>query len=89
MGSEHFARHPTVPLTSVDLMVCMDLVGHALGPAGLPEEVRQLGSEEAILFKEGARAVRGKKLRYYRDRAFAARQGPSTPVGRLPIEAQG
>jgi hypothetical protein len=39
MGSEHWARHPTVPLERVDLMVCMDLVGHALGPPGVPPEV--------------------------------------------------
>src|SRR5688500_8506936 len=32
MGSEHFVRHPTVPLERIDLMVCMDLVGHAMGP---------------------------------------------------------
>jgi hypothetical protein len=40
MGSAHFVRHPTVPLERIDLMICMDLVGHALGPAGLPAEVR-------------------------------------------------
>jgi Zn-dependent M28 family amino/carboxypeptidase len=49
MGSEHFARHPTVPLDRVDQFVCMDLVGHALGPAPLPGEVRDslfaLGAE--------------------------------------------
>lgn len=51
MGSEHYARHPTVPLEKIDLMVCMDLVGHALGPAGLPDGVRQtlfaLGAERS------------------------------------------
>jgi Iap family predicted aminopeptidase len=51
MGSEHFARHPTVPLDTVDLMVCMDLVGHAVGPEGAPEELRQsvfaLGAERS------------------------------------------
>jgi Zn-dependent M28 family amino/carboxypeptidase len=51
MGSEHFARHPTVPLDSIDLMVCMDLVGHALGPEGVPDAVRQsvfaLGAERS------------------------------------------
>ncbi|MCI0672645.1 MAG: M28 family peptidase, partial [Myxococcaceae bacterium] len=51
MGSEHWARHPTVPLRQVDLMVCMDLVGHALGPPGVPPEVARslfaLGAEHS------------------------------------------
>src|SRR5580658_248502 len=34
MGSEHYTRHPTVPLDRIDLMVCLDLVGHALGQEG-------------------------------------------------------
>jgi Zn-dependent M28 family amino/carboxypeptidase len=51
MGSEYYARHPTVPLDSIDLMVCMDLVGHAVGPEGMPAEVSQsvfaLGAERS------------------------------------------
>ncbi|MDY7224946.1 M28 family metallopeptidase [Hyalangium rubrum] len=51
MGSEHFVRHPTVPLDTIDLMVCMDLVGHAVGPDAAPAEVRQsvfaLGAERS------------------------------------------
>lgn len=51
MGSEHYARHPTVALESIDLMFCMDLVGHALGPEGLPRGVRDsvfvLGAERS------------------------------------------
>ncbi|HYI02886.1 M28 family metallopeptidase, partial [Hyalangium sp.] len=51
MGSEHYARHPTVPLNTIDLMICMDLVGHAVGPEGLPAEIRQsvfaLGAERS------------------------------------------
>jgi hypothetical protein len=51
MGSEFFAAHPTVPLATIDLMICMDLVGHALGPEGAPDEVRQtlfaLGAERS------------------------------------------
>lgn len=52
MGSEHFARNPIVPLDRIDLMVCMDLVGHALGPDGLPDDVRNtvfaLGAERSV-----------------------------------------
>ncbi len=51
MGSQYFADHPVVPIDAIDLMVCMDLVGHALGPAGLPEDVRgtmfALGAERS------------------------------------------
>lgn len=51
MGSEHFARHPIVPLDRIDLMVCMDLVGHAVGPEGAPSSVRDtvflLGAERS------------------------------------------
>jgi hypothetical protein len=51
MGSAHFCAQPPFPLESVDLMVCMDLVGHAIGPAGLPDAVRNslfvLGTERS------------------------------------------
>jgi hypothetical protein len=51
MGSEYYARNPTVPLDRIDLMVCMDLVGHAVGPEEAPAEVRQtvfaLGAERS------------------------------------------
>lgn len=51
MGSQWFVDHPTIPLNDLDMMVCLDLVGHALGPAGLPSEVRDsvfvLGAEKS------------------------------------------
>src|SRR5262245_26701734 len=51
MGSQEWVRRPTVPLDRLDLMVCMDLVGHALGPPGTPEDVRgtlfALGAERS------------------------------------------
>jgi len=51
MGSEYFARHPNVPLERIDLMLCMDLVGHAMGPEGIASDVRDtlfaLGSERS------------------------------------------
>jgi hypothetical protein len=40
MGSMYHVAHPTVPLASIDTMVCMDLCGHAIGPEGLPAAVR-------------------------------------------------
>jgi hypothetical protein len=71
MGSEHFARHPIVDLKTVDMMVCMDLVGHALGPEGLPDEVRDtvfaLGAERsrgtAEIVRELAKAEPGAVIR--------------------------
>jgi Zn-dependent M28 family amino/carboxypeptidase len=51
MGSQEWVRRPTVPLDRLDLMICMDLVGHALGRPDTPEEVRQtlfaLGAERS------------------------------------------
>ncbi len=51
MGSEYFVAHPTVPLANIDFMFCLDLVGHALGPVGLPAQVRDsffvLGAERS------------------------------------------
>jgi Zn-dependent M28 family amino/carboxypeptidase len=49
MGSQAWVRNATVPLDRVDLMICMDLVGHAVGPEHAPAEVREslfvLGAE--------------------------------------------
>lgn len=49
MGSMYFLQHPLVPVDRIDLMVCLDLVGHALGSAALPAAVRNtvflLGAE--------------------------------------------
>jgi hypothetical protein len=51
MGSVYFVTHPIVPLDCIDLMVCMDLVGHALGPENVPADVREtifaLGAERS------------------------------------------
>jgi Peptidase family M28 len=52
MGSHEWVRRPTVPLDRLDLMICMDLVGHAVGPTGTPEDVSQtlfaLGAERSV-----------------------------------------
>jgi peptidase M28-like protein len=49
MGSEYFARHPPLPLENIDLVIALDLVGHAVGREGFPAEVREtlfiLGAE--------------------------------------------
>jgi Peptidase family M28 len=52
MGSHEWVRRPTVPLDRLDLMICMDLVGHAVGPTGTPEDVSRtlfaLGAERSV-----------------------------------------
>lgn len=63
MGSMYHVAHPTAPLASVDMMICMDLCGHAIGPAALPAAVRDslfvLGAElsagTAALVEQAAR----------------------------------
>jgi hypothetical protein len=49
MGSQAFVAAPPVPIDSIDFMVCMDLVGHRLGPSLFPDEVGEslfaLGAE--------------------------------------------
>jgi type IV secretion system protein VirD4 len=47
----------------------------------LPQEVKELGTEEAIIFYEGLRPIRCRKIRYYADPRFRARllPPPTTP----------
>jgi Zn-dependent M28 family amino/carboxypeptidase len=51
MGAMHYVREPSVALDTIDMMVCMDLVGHAVGPEAAPPEVRNtvfaLGAERS------------------------------------------
>lgn len=39
MGSQTFVRSPMVPLDRIDMMVALELLGHRIGPAGLPDAV--------------------------------------------------
>ena len=39
----------------------------------LPQEVKELGPDEAIIFLEGVRPIRCRKIRYFEDRRFRAR----------------
>ncbi len=66
MGSQHYVNHPVVELSKTDMMVCMDLVGHALGPPEAPASVRQtlfaLGAERSegtAALVDGVAAVDG------------------------------
>ena len=42
----------------------------------LPQEVKELGAEEAIVFYEGLRPIRCRKIRYFADRRFRSRLLP-------------
>jgi hypothetical protein len=52
-GGANVLARPPVPRESIDFMVCMDLVGHRLGPEGLPDDVGQ------SLFAVGGERSRG------------------------------
>ncbi|MDB4927626.1 MAG: Peptidase, partial [Myxococcaceae bacterium] len=51
MGSQDFVRAPAVPLDRIGMMVAMELLGHPIGPDGLPDAVRSsvfaLGAERS------------------------------------------
>ena len=51
----------------------------------LPKEVRQLKHTQAVIFKEGARPVLGKKIRCFRDREFERRILQPAPVPALDL----
>ena len=48
-------------------------------PLMLPQEVQAMRSDEAIVFYEGIRPVRCKKIRYFSDRRFKQLIGPPPP----------
>src|SRR5580658_2206315 len=55
----------------------------------LPQEIKELGPEEAIIFYEGLRPIRCRKIRYFTDRRFRKRLRPAPavplpPRGSLP-----
>lgn len=58
-------------------------------PLLLPQEVQSLGKDDAIIFYEGMRPIRCKKIRYFADRRFRARLLPTpphaAPVGPNPV----
>jgi type IV secretion system protein VirD4 len=45
-------------------------------PLLLPQEVKELGNEAALIFYEGLRPIRCRKIRYFRDRRFTHRLMP-------------
>jgi type IV secretion system protein VirD4 len=52
----------------------------------LPQEVKELGSDHAIIFYEGLRPIRCKKIRYFQDKRFAQRLLPPLVVERRELD---
>ena len=48
----------------------------------LPQEVKELGTEDALVFYEGLRPIRCRKIRYFSEKRFGKRlfPAPNTPV---------
>ena len=53
----------------------------------LPQEVKALGNDHAIIFYEGLRPIRCKKIRYFQDKRFAQRLLPPLVVERREVVA--
>jgi type IV secretion system protein VirD4 len=60
-------------------------VSHQRRALLLPQEVKELGTEEAVVFYESLRPIRCRKIRYYSDKRFRKRL-LSPPVIPLPRE---
>jgi type IV secretion system protein VirD4 len=55
----------------------------------LPQEVKELGTEEALIFFEGLRPIRCRKVRYFEDGRFRARLlPPPRMAGIAPIPSE-
>ena len=61
--------------------------GYASRDFLLPEQVRQLKDTEQIVFKEGARPAKARKIRYYRDKQFKSRLHAPSVVPPLALVA--
>jgi type IV secretion system protein VirD4 len=59
-------------------------VSHQRRALLLPQEVKELGPEEALVFCEGLRPIRCRKIRYFADKRFRKRLLPA-PRGPVPF----
>lgn len=57
MGSQWFVDHPTIPKAEIDLMICLDIVGSAIGPDSLPSEVGESIFVQGAETSDGATAL--------------------------------
>jgi len=62
-------------------------VSHVSRPLLLPQEVRWLDPEQAILLKENCRPTLLRKIRYYKDAAYTRHIAPPLPVPVLRVDA--
>ncbi|GMU68385.1 MAG: hypothetical protein AMXMBFR37_07180 [Steroidobacteraceae bacterium] len=53
----------------------------------LPQEVKDIGVDEALIFYEGLPPIRCRKIRYFADKRFSARVRPPPSVAPIPIES--
>jgi type IV secretion system protein VirD4 len=51
----------------------------------LPQEVKEIGSEEEIIFALGRKPIRAKKIRWYQDATFKRRVMPPPPVPAITL----
>jgi hypothetical protein len=72
---------PTVPLDRIDMMIALELLGHRIGPEGLPDAVAGRCSRWAPSAARGPRARRRpRRGRAGHHRATRRRGGDSAPV---------
>lgn len=57
-------------------------------PLLLPQEVKAIGPDKAILLVENVPPILAHKIVYYRDRVFQRRRRPPAPVPRIDIPPQ-
>jgi type IV secretion system protein VirD4 len=62
--------------------------GWAARPLLLPQEVRSLGAEEALVLQEGAWPIRARKIRYHREPAFQRRLLAPAAVPLLEVQTE-
>lgn len=55
----------------------------------MPQELRTLKAKEQIVFSEGAAPVRGRKIVYFKDRAFRKRLMNAPEIPKLDLEGRG
>ena len=53
----------------------------------LPQELIQMAADRLIVLRAGLPPVRGRKIAYYRERAFQVRLRPAPVIGPRPINA--
>lgn len=53
----------------------------------LPQEVKEIGTDQAIVFYEGSRPILSQKIRYFEDKRFTARLAPPPALSAIEVAA--